>query len=73
MAGAAFELAKPVGFLPSEVMAQDAEGTRGIAETLGCFLGRNSLDEIGAQSFVLTLSGGSGFQKESLFVSYLKW
>ena len=53
-----------VGVL-AEVVDQDAEAARGIAEAAGGLLGGESVDEEGAQGFVLAV-GGVGGLEESL-------
>ena len=45
----------PLGVLP-ELMAKDPEGSRGVAETSCRLFGRQSIDEIGPQRLVLTVS-----------------
>ena len=53
----------------AELIAKDAEGARGVAETAGDIAGRLVIDEAGAEGFVLALQrelrGDSG-QMESL-------
>jgi hypothetical protein len=45
-------------------MTEHAEGTRGIAEVIGDLLGGKLVDEVGAKSFVLTVAGVGGLEKE---------
>ena len=45
-------------------MAQDAEGAGGIAETESRLGGREFLDEVGAEGFVLALLGQGGWRKK---------
>lgn len=63
------ELAEEVGFVFTEVVAKNAERAWGIGEVFGDERGRKALDEVGAKSLVLALSGGSGFEKEFRFFS----
>jgi hypothetical protein len=49
--------------------AQDTEGTRGITEAPGDFVGGEMLDEIGAERLVLALGGGVGIEEEPGFSS----
>jgi hypothetical protein len=46
-------------------VAQHAEGTCGVAEGAGDFVGGAAFDEEGAQGFVLALAGLGGFGEES--------
>ena len=48
----------------AEVVAEDAEGTWGIAESAGDVLGWAGLDEVGAEGFVLALLGQGGWRKK---------
>jgi hypothetical protein len=66
--GSPLAQAEEVGRLVAELVAQDAEGTRGIAEAPGDFVGGEMLDEIGAQRLVLALGGGVGFEEEPGFL-----
>ena len=50
----------------AELMAEDAEGGRGIAKTAGDVAGGLFLDEEGAESFVLTLQGKLRGEEEFL-------
>ena len=50
----------------TELMAQDAEGARGIAETLRYLMGGEAFDEVGAQGLVLAVEGML-WGKEELF------
>jgi hypothetical protein len=48
----------------TELMAQDAERTRGVAETGGDLVGGELFDEIGAEGFVLAVEGVLGGEEE---------
>jgi hypothetical protein len=50
-----------VVFIAPELMTQDAEGTRGVAEAASDIGGGKALDEIGAESFVLAMERFEGF------------
>jgi len=52
----------PGGIL-AEVMGQNAEAARGVAETAGGLLGRELVDEVGAQGFVLAVSSVGGLEE----------
>jgi hypothetical protein len=41
----------------AELMAEDAEGARGVAETAGHVAGRFFIDEVSTEGFVLALQG----------------
>ena len=49
----------------AELSDQQAEGAVGVAEALGDFLLRPSLDEDGAEGFILALPGAGGFEEEA--------
>src|SRR5437773_3848042 len=51
--------------LTTELVAQHAEGSRGVAESAGDLVGGAVLNEEGAQGFVLALVGMGGFGEES--------
>lgn len=53
-----------LGGMLAEVVNQDAETPRGIAEAPGDFLGGELLDEVGAEGFVLTVGGIGGAEKD---------
>ena len=67
--GAGLEIAEELGFGAAEMVGQDAEGAGSVAEALGDFIGGESVDEVGAEGFVLALGGGSGFEEEAPFAS----
>ena len=48
-----------------KLVAEDAKGTRGVAETTGDFMGGLALDEKGTQGFVLPVEGLFGGQEEA--------
>jgi hypothetical protein len=50
----------------AELMAEDAEGGRGVAKTAGDVAGRLFIDEEGAESLVLTLQGELWSEEEFL-------
>jgi len=52
-----------VGVMP-ELMAQDAESTRGVAEARGDFVGGELFDKTGAESFVLAVKGVLGGEEK---------
>jgi hypothetical protein len=45
-------------------MAEDAEGAWGVAEAFSDFGRRDPFDEVGAESFVLTVRRGLRFEEE---------
>jgi hypothetical protein len=51
------------GIVP-KLVAEDAKGTRGVAETTGHLVGRLTLDEKGTQGFILSVEGLFGGQEE---------
>jgi hypothetical protein len=53
-----------LGIMP-KLVAEDAKGTRGVAETTGDLLGRLTIHEKGTQRFVLSVEGLFGDQKEA--------
>jgi hypothetical protein len=53
-----------LGIMP-KLMAEDAKGARGVAETAGDLLGGLAIDEKGPQRFVLSVEGLFGGQKEA--------
>ena len=59
-------------FLPilpmAELVAQDAEGARGVTEPFGGLGRGQAFDEIGPQGFVLTVKGVDGVQEEAGFL-----
>jgi hypothetical protein len=67
-ARAALELAEEVGLVSAEVVAQDAEGTGGVAETPGDLFSGELFDKISAQGLVLTLAGGGWVEEEAGFL-----
>ena len=50
-----------------KLVAEDAKGTRGVAEMTGDFMGGLALDEKGTQGFVLPVEGFFGDQEEARF------
>jgi hypothetical protein len=52
------------GIMP-KLVAEDAKGTRGIAETTGDLMRRLAVDEKGTQGFVLSVEGLFGDQEEA--------
>jgi hypothetical protein len=52
------------GIMP-KLVAEDAKGIRGVAETTGDFMGGLALDEKGTQGFVLPVEGLFGAQEEA--------
>ena len=48
----------------AELMTQDAERARGVAEAGGDLVGGELFDEIGAESFVLAVEGVLGGEEE---------
>jgi hypothetical protein len=59
-----------VRILP-EVMHEDSEAARSVAEALRDLGGWDLLDEEGAKSLILALSGAGGFEEKSVRVCYL--
>jgi hypothetical protein len=55
----------------AEVMAQDVKGIERIAEVLGDVLGGPTLDQVGAQGFVLTVLGQARFEEEAAELAYV--
>ena len=51
----------------AELMTEDAEGAGGIAKASGDFEGGESLNEVGAEGFVLTLERVIGGEEEAGF------
>ena len=66
-AGTGLEVAEEIGLRAAEMVAEDAEGTGGIAESLRDELGRDALHEVGAEGLVLAVGRGGGFQEEAAF------
>jgi len=62
------EIAEEVRLETAEVVAKDAKRPGSVAETLSDILGGGAVDKEGAKSFVLSLGGGSGFEKELVLV-----
>jgi hypothetical protein len=54
----------PLFAIVSELVAQDAEGTRGVAEPAGHLMGLTPFDEKGSKGFILSVQGLFGAQKE---------
>jgi len=52
----------------AELMAEDAEGARGVTEAAGYVAGGLLIDEIGAEGFVLALQGELGGKEEVVVV-----
>jgi len=52
------------GIMP-KLVAEDAKGTRGVAETTGDLMGGLAIDEKGTQGFVLPVEGFFGNQEEA--------
>ena len=48
-------------------MAKDSEGTGGVAEEAGHFLGRLTLDKVGAEGLVLAMQGQLWGKEEGRF------
>ena len=48
----------------AELVAEDAEGPRGVAEAASDLVGGESLDEVGAEGLVLSLERRFGGQEE---------
>ena len=67
--GTGLALAEEIKVLASELAAQDAESSWGIAEPTGHLLGREPLGKIGAEGFVLAVGGRLRFEEESGFGS----
>ncbi len=57
--------AAPLGGVVAELVAEDAEGARGVAEAASDLVGGESLDEVGAEGLVLSLERRFGGQEES--------
>ena len=53
-----------LGGVVAELMAEDAEGPRRVAEAASDFVGGESLDEVGAEGLVLPLERRFGGQEE---------
>jgi hypothetical protein len=62
---AGFALAEEIKVLTAELATQDPEGSWGIAESAGDFLGMEAFDEESAKGFVLAVGGRLGFEEES--------
>jgi hypothetical protein len=60
--------AKEVERLAAELTTEHAEGSWGVAKEVGDLVGREVLDKISAQGFVLPLGGGLGFEEEPNFL-----
>jgi len=54
------------GIMP-KLVAEDAKGARGVAETTGNLLGGLAIHEKGTQRFVLSVEGLFGDQEEARF------
>ena len=52
------------GIMP-KLVAEDAKGARGVAETTGDLLGGQAIHKKGTQRFVLSVEGLFGDQKEA--------
>ena len=65
MARTGLEVEEEIGMIAAEVTAQDAEGAGSVAKSFGGLLGREALDKEGAESLVLAVGRGSGFEKEA--------
>ena len=64
-AGTGFEVAEEIGWGAAEVVAEHAKGTVGIAESFRGQLGRDTLDEKGAERLVLAVGRGGGLEEEA--------
>ena len=58
------EIAEEIRLETAEVVAKDTKGTGSVAETLSDIVGGGTVDKAGTKGFVLSLGGGSGFEKE---------
>ena len=56
--------------ISTKLMAQDPEGSRGVAELGSHLLAGTVFDEIGPERFVLPLPGNGGFKEEALAFRY---
>ena len=57
----------------AEVVAKDAEGGRGVAESAGDLVRGAVIDEVGPEGLVLALPGQGGFEEESTWVCECEW
>jgi hypothetical protein len=67
--GAVLEFPEEVGLRAAEMMTQDAKRAWGVAKAAGDVSRGKTFDEVGPESLVLALGGGSGFEEEAGFGS----
>ena len=63
-AGSSFTFHKKHRWVAAELVAQNPKGTWRVAEARGDFGGGKLVVEVGAEGFVLTVSGGLRFEEE---------